>query len=108
GRIIGASKIANDITQRKHAERELRKVDERFRRVFEKMPHALLMVRSNGQIEAANAHAESTFGYTRDEMRTLPVEALVPERFRVSHPGLREEFLRDPHARPMGSGRDLF
>jgi len=108
GRIVGASKIANDITQRKRSERELRKVDERFRRVFEKMPHALLMVRSDGQVEAANAHAESTFGYTRDEMRGLPIETLVPERFRVHHPALRDGFLRNPHARPMGSGRDLF
>jgi PAS domain S-box-containing protein len=33
---------------------------------------------------------------------------LVPERFRGKHPGYREGFFHEPHARPMGAGRDLF
>ncbi|MBV2169965.1 MAG: PAS domain S-box protein, partial [Bdellovibrio sp.] len=36
------------------------------------------------------------------------VETLVPERFRANHPHLRAEYLKNPHARAMGAGRDLF
>jgi two-component sensor histidine kinase len=37
-----------------------------------------------------------------------PVELLVPERFRASHPQLRTAFFASPQARPMGAGRDLY
>jgi two-component system, sensor histidine kinase PdtaS len=33
---------------------------------------------------------------------------LVPERLRAHHPEYRNGFLRQPQARPMGEGRDLF
>src|SRR5271163_3085698 len=33
---------------------------------------------------------------------------LVPDRFRDNHPGLRAAFFRNPLARPMGAGRDLY
>src|SRR5271163_3927639 len=33
---------------------------------------------------------------------------LVPDRFRDNHPGLRAAFFKNPAARPMGAGRDLY
>jgi PAS domain S-box-containing protein len=33
---------------------------------------------------------------------------LVPQRFRVHHPGLRETFFAGARPRPMGAGRDLY
>jgi signal transduction histidine kinase/ActR/RegA family two-component response regulator len=37
-----------------------------------------------------------------------PVEILVPTQFRAGHPEHRLDFFAEPHARPMGAGRDLF
>lgn len=90
-----------DISERKHLE-------ERFRRVVEAAPNAMVMINSGGRIEMVNAQAERVFGYARAELLGQPVELLVPDRFRGHHPGLRQAFHNDPNARPMGAGRDLF
>ncbi|WP_085374997.1 sensor histidine kinase [Magnetospirillum sp. ME-1] len=82
--------------------------EERFRRVVEAAPNAMVMVNSAGLIEMVNAQAERVFGYSRDEMLGRSVEMLVPERYRHDHPGLRATFNADPLSRPMGAGRDLY
>ncbi len=85
-----------------------KRLEERFRRVVEAAPNAMVMINANGRIEMVNAQAEQVFGYARQEMLGQPVEMLVPERFRGHHPALRGSFLSDPRARPMGAGRDLY
>jgi two-component system, sensor histidine kinase PdtaS len=89
-------------------ERALQKSDERFRRVVEAAPNAMVMTNASGRIELVNAQAERLFGYSRVELLGRPVEILVPERFRRHHPALREAFSADPQSRPMGAERDLF
>lgn len=79
-----------------------------FRSVVEAAPNAMVMVNADGLIEMVNTQAEVVFGYPRSEMLNMPVEMLVPTRFRAEHPGLRSTFNRDPESRPMGAGRDLF
>jgi len=83
-------------------------LEERFRRVVEAAPNAMVMIRQNGVIEMVNAQAELVFGYPRAELLGQPVEMLVPERFRHHHPALRSAVFGDPRSRPMGAGRDLF
>jgi PAS domain S-box-containing protein len=80
----------------------------RFRLVVEATPSAMVLIRADGLIEMVNSQAERVFGYSRSELLGKPVEMLLPERFRKNHPGLRSVFLNDPHARPMGAGRDLY
>jgi PAS domain S-box-containing protein len=101
GAIIGASAIARDITVRKRSET-------RFRLAIEASPSAMVMVNPEGQIVLVNAQTERIFGYTRDELLGLPVEHLIPERFRAQHIRERGRFLDAPTAREMGVGRDLF
>lgn len=101
GRVIGASKIARDITERKRAE-------DRLRRVVEAAPNAMLMVDSQGRMTMVNSQTERLFGWSRQELLGQPVELLVPERYRAQHPGQRAGFFKKPDARPMGAGRDLF
>src|SRR5687767_5451581 len=85
-----------------------KRLEERFRRVVEAAPNAMVMINAGGRIEMVNAQAEQVFGYARAEMLGQAVEMLVPVRFRGHHPGLRSSFFSDPKARPMGAGRDLF
>jgi PAS domain S-box-containing protein len=97
-----------DEDERRRIEWALQKSEERFRRVVESAPNAMVMINSAGQIEMVNAQAERVFGYVRDELLGQPVEMLVPERFRKVHPALRHSFFADPNSRPMGAGRDLY
>lgn len=82
--------------------------EERFRRVVESAPNAMVMINRNGLIEMVNTQAEQVFGYGREEMLGQLVELLVPERFRHHHSGLRDAFYGEPQSRPMGAGRDLY
>lgn len=99
--ITGASIIARDITEKKRAE-------ERFRRVVELAPSGMIISNNAGKIILVNMQAEKLFGYKREELIGQPIEILVPERFRNSHPKHRENFTHNPIARPMGAGRELF
>jgi len=86
----------------------MRRSEARLRAVVEATPNAIVLVNAAGSIEMVNAQTESLFGYPREELLGQPVEILIPERFRIHHPGLRSAFFQAPHARPMGAGRDLY
>jgi len=94
--------------QQRELEHALRQSEERFRRVVEAAPNAMVMVSAAGQIEMVNAQAERMFGYDRAELLGAGVEMLVPLGFRGHHPGLRAAFFSDLQSRPMGAGRDLY
>lgn len=101
GKLIGYSQIIKDLSER-------RRIDERFRRVVESAPNAMVMVNHHGSIEMVNTQAERLFDYSRAEMLGKKIEILVPDRFRNGHPTKRDMFLHAPQSRPMGAGRDLF
>ncbi len=103
GTIEGAVAVYHDITAMRSSEE---KSEERFRRVVESAPSAMVMIDASGRIEMVNAQAERVFGYPRSELLGQSVEMLVPERFRARHPGLRNSFFAEP--RSMGAGRELF
>ena len=78
-----------------------------YRAVFRAAPDGILVVDSGGVIRDVNPRALEQFGYERDELIGLEVEALVPEAQRGLHREQRGEYTEDPHARPMGAGLDL-
>jgi PAS domain S-box-containing protein len=100
-RVAGVVLVFRDITERLKSE-------ERMRLAVEAAPNAMIMVGSNGRVEFVNSQTEKLFGYSRDELLGQSVEVLVPERYRAGHDALRASFLREPLARPMGAGRDLY
>ena len=55
GRIIGASKVARDVSDRRRAERELRDSKERFRSIVETTPECVKVVAADGTLLQMNA-----------------------------------------------------
>ncbi|MDR3475100.1 MAG: histidine kinase dimerization/phosphoacceptor domain -containing protein, partial [Devosia sp.] len=99
---------ASNAARRRGMRRALENSEARFQRVVEAAPNAMVMIAEGGLIEMVNTQAELLFGYPRSELLGLPVEILVPERFRGHHPGLRRAFFGELRSRAMGAGRDLF
>jgi PAS domain S-box-containing protein len=83
-------------------------VEDRFARVVEASPTALVLAAPTGRIEMVNRQAERMFGYHREELTSQPLEILLPERFRHAHVVLRGAFMTDMTPRLMGEGRDLY
>lgn len=81
----------------------LEEIEKQFGEVLHAVPDALIVVSPGGDILLANRHAAHMFGYEARDLCTLPVEALLPQRFRHAHLAHRERYGKSATARPMGS-----
>lgn len=93
--------IVRDITERKRAQ-------EKFRRVVEGAPNAMILVNRKGIITLVNAQTETLFGYSREELLGQSIDILSPAPLRGAHPGHRAAFFADFKMRAMGADRDLY
>jgi PAS domain S-box-containing protein len=100
GTIVGAASIARDVTAQVAAE-------QRFRRLVQTAPDAMIIVDGTGKITLANDQTGRLFGYPSDELIGVSVEQLVPAGARGRHVNHREGYLAAPHKLLMGSGMEL-
>ncbi|HWU21535.1 MAG TPA: EAL domain-containing protein [Nocardioides sp.] len=71
-------------------------------------PNALVMVDRAGHITLVNGKAEQAFGYSRDELLSMRIEQLLPERGRGGHENLRTAYFASPGRRLMGAGTEVY
>ena len=71
-------------------------------------PDAIFVSDATGTIREANPRAFELFGYSREELIGMSVDALVPKRFREHHPSHRGNFNAHPRTRQMGASLNLF
>jgi PAS domain S-box-containing protein len=100
GKVLGASSIARDVTERKRTEAK-------FQGLVESAPDAVVAVDERGIIRIVNRQAETVFGYAREELVGQNIEILVPDVVKPVHPRHRGKYFRDPKTRPMGAGLEL-
>jgi PAS domain S-box-containing protein len=81
--------------------------DTRFEKLLEAAPDAILEIDSRGAIILVNQAAERIFGYSRSELLSMNVDALVPDAVRHQHAQHRHNYGEEPRVRPMGLGLEL-
>lgn len=74
--------VGTDITELKEREEALRSSEERFRRLTEAAPDAIIAADAEGDLVVANPAAERMFDYQASELLGRHVTLLFPERFR--------------------------
>ena len=92
----------------KQTEEALHKSEAMFKGLFESSPDAIVVIDDKGRIVSVNQRLERLFGYNRDEIFGSDVELLMPEYLRYKHKELRNGYLSQPSARPMGASGGLF
>ena len=80
GKVVGASKIARDITEQKKAQQELRESEERFRATFEQAAVGIAHVGVDGRWLRVNRRLCEIVGYTREELLSIDFGT-------ITHPG---------------------
>ena len=68
----------------------------------------ILVIDDKGFIVRINPSAEKLFGYDDNELLGKKIEILVPQRHEKNHLEHRSRFHKNPHARSMGIGLELF
>jgi PAS domain S-box-containing protein len=107
GKVYAALSIANDVTNLKQTENDLKASEEKFKGLIEHAPDAVVIVDREGCIQIVNMQTEKIFGYKREELIGSKVEILIPEQLKQAHTGHRTGFFADPKFREMGSGLEL-
>jgi len=107
GKIVGAVVTFLNISKRKQAEKILRESEKKYRGLLETAPDGMVIVNAKGEIEIINQQLQEMTGFTLTDLIGLPVEKLIPKRFKV-HKQQRDSYLTDAHVRMMGEGKKLF
>lgn len=99
--ILGFVLLIRNLSERKFS-------DARFQSFLEMASDAIVIIDEKGEIYLVNRKTEETFGYHREELLGQKLEILVPDAYKGGHKKHREGFFKNPAARPMGKGLDLF
>ncbi|QEL19937.1 PAS domain S-box protein [Limnoglobus roseus] len=78
GNVVGASKVARDVTERKRSEDALRASESRFRNFVEQAADAFFLHDADGTILDVNRRACESLGFTREELVGMRVDVIDP------------------------------
>ena len=107
GKVVGASKVARDITERKLAEQALRETAARLRALTETAVDGVILIDARGVVLMFNPACEKLFGYSADEVIGENVKMLMPQPYRHEHDRYITNYrdTRDPKI--IGVGREV-
>ena len=92
GRIVGASKIARDMTGHKQVSAALSATQARLEAIVDSAMDAVITVDESQNIVLFNRAAEQVFGLRREQALGQSLDRLIPSRFRPGHRGHIERF----------------
>ncbi|MBL6933393.1 MAG: PAS domain S-box protein [Rhodospirillales bacterium] len=84
------------------AQLEANYAKEQFKAVLEAVPDVIIVSDQDGKITQANNQIEQLIGYNRDEILTMTIEDLLPDRQKNEHHIIRKNFFSGIGRRSMG------
>ncbi|HUN49238.1 MAG TPA: PAS domain S-box protein [Stellaceae bacterium] len=105
GRVVGASKIAHDITEHRRTEADLRAREAHLRAMLETVPDAVIVIDGHGRIDSFSPSAQRQFGYSAEEVLGRNVKMLMPAPYRDAHDGYLRRYHETGERRIIGIGR---
>jgi len=87
---------------------EFEKAREKYEKVLDSSPDAMLFANTQGKIVLVNAQFEKVFGYNQKEIIGKTLEVLVPDRYKKNHKRMVKKFFDNPKVRPMGSHFEIY
>ena len=105
GRLVGASKVARDISAAKKAQAALLEREAHLKSVLDTVPDAMIVIDTRGIMQSFSATAEKMFGYTAAEAVGRNVSILMPEPYAGQHDGYLARYMATGERRIIGLGR---
>ncbi len=105
GTLVGASKVARDITAMRRAQDQLREREAHLQSVLDTIPDAMIMIDPQGLIHSFSATAMRQFGYTAAEVIGRNISMLMPSPYREQHDAYLARYLATGERRIIGIGR---
>jgi len=68
----------------------------------------IIVINENGEITMSNPSTEKLFNYNKGELIGKKIEVLIPKRVTENHAHHLANFNKNPHARSMGVGLELY
>ncbi|MCX6088813.1 MAG: PAS domain S-box protein, partial [Candidatus Atribacteria bacterium] len=93
GAIIGAVETLEDITERKRAEEEVKRIHHNYETFFNTIDEFLFVLDEEGRILHTNETVIRRFGYTREELIGQPVLMLHPPELRNESKRIMQELV---------------
>lgn len=105
GQLVGASKVARDISAAKLSERALAEREAHLQSVLDTVPDAMVVIDTKGIMQSFSATAERLFGYSAAEAVGQNVKILMPTPYREGHDGYLHHYMSTGERRIIGIGR---
>jgi two-component system sensor kinase FixL len=105
GVLIGASKVARDISVTKRARAEIQEREAHLQSVLDTVPDAMVVIDTRGLMQSFSATAERLFGYSAAEVIGQNVSMLMPDPYRAQHDSYLARYLATGERRIIGVGR---
>ncbi len=107
GEVIGVSKIARDITERKQAEQRLLDSEARVHAIIDTAADAIITIDDVGIVASFNPAAERMFGYSVQEIVGRNISVLMPAPYQEEHDGYLEKYRNTGERKIIGIGREV-
>src|SRR5258705_236195 len=107
GKVVGASKVARDVTEYRSAEQALREGAARLLTLIETAIDGVILINARGVVLVFNPACERLFGYSADAVIGQNVKMLMPQPYRQEHDRYISNYLDTREPKIIGIGREV-